>query len=101
MNSTIKYSNFVLYSYFRSSCSWRVRIVLNLKNIKYEVKPIHLVKAENKTDTFEKINPFKKLPVLEFNEGDNIVRLPESNAICEFLEEAFSDVKLLPDDLIA
>lgn len=36
----------VLYSYFRSSCSWRVRIALNLKNIEYEVRPINLLKGE-------------------------------------------------------
>lgn len=36
----------ILYSYFRSSCSWRVRIALNLKKIDYEIKPINLLKGE-------------------------------------------------------
>lgn len=107
-SSATKYTNLVLYSYFRSSSSWRVRIAMNLKNIKYEIKPTHLVKGENKTDDFGKINPIKKIPLLQFEVIDENSQksrtdyIPESMAICEFLEEAFpeSEVKLLPQDLL-
>lgn len=47
----------VLYTYFRSSTAWRVRIVLNLKGIPYEPKFIHLVKGEQKNEEYKKINP--------------------------------------------
>lgn len=40
----------VLYSYFRSSTAWRVRIALNLKNIPHEFKFVHLVKGEQKSE---------------------------------------------------
>jgi maleylacetoacetate isomerase len=72
-----------------------------MKGLKYDINPVHLVKAENKSNEFEKINPFKKIPLLQFNsEIGELIYMPESMAICEFLEEAFPDVKLLPTDLI-
>jgi hypothetical protein len=54
MDNTIK-----LYSYFRSSASWRVRMFLNLKGLKYEYVPVHLVKGGQKSDDYQKINPMK------------------------------------------
>lgn len=48
-----------LYNYFRSSASWRVRIALNLKKIKYDYIPINLVKGEQKDEEFTKLNPMK------------------------------------------
>jgi maleylacetoacetate isomerase len=105
MNSNIekKYFNFVLYSYWRSSCSWRVRIVMNMKNINYEIKPVHLVKGEQKSEEFEKLNPTKRVPLLQFHLGEkeNVISIPESSAICEFLEETFPEIPLLPSDPIA
>jgi len=59
-NVANKFNNLVLFSYWRSSCSWRVRIVMNLKKLQYEIKPVHLVKMENKTEEFTKINPYSK-----------------------------------------
>lgn len=104
MEKVKNFNNFILYSYWRSSCSWRVRIVLNLKNIKYEIKPINLLKGEQRIDTYEEINPFKKLPSLVFdkydNENTNKVILQESTAICEFLEENYPENNLLPKDPI-
>lgn len=99
MNS-YNFSNFVLYSYWRSSSSWRVRIALNLKNIPYQVHPVHLLKAEHNTIEFSEKNPIQKIPVLEFTSQDNQKNyLAESLAICEFLEE-ISDFKLLPQDIV-
>jgi len=50
-----------LYNYYRSSASWRVRIVLNLKSLEFEYIPIHLLKdgGHQRTPEFEKINPMK------------------------------------------
>lgn len=107
MNSSnsLKITNLVLYTYWRSSSSWRVRIALNLKNISHELKPTHLVKGEHKTDEFKKMSIIAKIPVLQFDleKNDEIKRnyLPESMAICEFLEEAYPQTqKLFPDDLV-
>jgi maleylacetoacetate isomerase len=100
MESKANFTNFVLYSYWRSSSSWRVRTVLNLKKIKYEIKPIHLLKAENKSEEFKKINPIEKIPVLEFSYLDKTLHIAESLAICEFLEEIAPEVKLLPTDIV-
>ncbi len=46
-----------LYNYFNSSTSWRIRIALNLKKLKYEYIPINLLKGEQKSEKFTKINP--------------------------------------------
>jgi maleylacetoacetate isomerase len=100
MESKTKFTNFVLYSYWRSSSSWRVRTVLNLKKIKYEIKPIHLLKAENKSEEFKKINPIEKIPVLEFTHLNQTIHIAESLAICEFLEEIAPEVRLLPNDIL-
>ncbi len=45
-----------LYSYFRSSCSWRVRIALELKGLTYEYRPVHLVKGEQRASEYEKVS---------------------------------------------
>ena len=94
------YSDLVLYSYWRASCSWRVRIVLNLKGIKHTIKPINLLKSEHKGKEYLEVNKYGRIPVLEFKEteGDKskIVRIHESTAIIDFLEEVFTDKPLLP-----
>jgi maleylacetoacetate isomerase len=104
MEITKNFSNFILYSYWRSSCSWRVRIVLNLKNIKYEIKSINLLKGVQRSDDYGDINSFKKVPALEFDKNENgsisKVVLQESSAICEFLEENYPENNLLPKDSI-
>ncbi len=50
-----------LYGYWRSSASWRVRLVLHLKNLEFEYIPIHLLKdgGKQRTPEYEKINPMK------------------------------------------
>lgn len=53
----------ILYNYFRSSASWRVRIALNLKKIKYEYKSIHLVKGDQKSEEYAKLNPMKVIKI--------------------------------------
>ncbi|CAJ0584287.1 unnamed protein product, partial [Mesorhabditis spiculigera] len=87
----------ILYSYWRSSCSWRVRIALNLKNIDYEYKTVNLLSKEALEDPeFVKANPVKKVPAY-IDQGHAIT---ESLAIIEYLEERYPDrFPLLPKDL--
>jgi maleylacetoacetate isomerase len=84
----------ILYSYFRSSAAYRVRIALNLKNIDYEIRPVHLLKngGEQCKADYLAINPQGRVPVLVVQ---NTV-LTQSSAIIEYLEEAFPDPPLLP-----
>lgn len=84
-----------LYSYFRSSASYRVRIALNLKNLPYEIIPIHLVKGEQKSDDYKAKNPSGLIPALELENGKAIT---QSMAILDFLENEYPAVPLLPTD---
>ena len=86
-----------LYSYFRSSAAYRVRIALNLKGIAYETLPIHLVKdgGHNKRPEFRAINPQMRVPVLVTAAGDVLL---QSLAIIEYLEETNPQPALLPRD---
>ena len=85
----------VLYSYWRSSCSWRVRTALALKGIKYEYKAVHLVKNEQGDSDYAKLNPMKQVPTLIIDG----LTLTQSVAIQEYLEETRPEgAKLLPQD---
>ena len=89
-----------LYSYFRSSAAYRVRIALNLKGIAYETAPIHLVKegGHNKRPEFRAINPQMRVPVLDAPGGEHLL---QSLAIIEYLDETQPEPPLLPKDPIA
>ncbi|XP_042952685.1 glutathione S-transferase zeta class-like isoform X4 [Carya illinoinensis] len=84
-----------LYSYYRSSCSYRVRIALNLKELKYEYKAVNLLKGEQFSPEFTELNPIGYVPVLV--DGDVIVS--DSFAIIMYLEEKYPQHALLPQDL--
>jgi maleylacetoacetate isomerase len=84
-----------LYTYWRSSCSYRVRIVLHLKNIEFESIPIHLVKEEQKSNEYQVINPNQTVPSLITTQGET---LTQSMAIIEYLEEVYTQVPLMPTD---
>ncbi len=88
----------ILCSYFRSSAAYRVRIVLNLKNIDYEIRPVHLLKSggEQFKADYLTLNPQGRVPVLLV---ENKV-LTQSSAIIEYLEEAYPIPSLLPVNLI-
>ena len=96
----------VLYSFYRSSCAWRVRIALALKGIEYECRTINLLKGEQHDDEFHKQNPQRYVPALlvnnnnSNNSNDNTSDqriLTQSVAIMEYLDEAFpSTHPLLP-----
>ncbi|KAJ1949156.1 hypothetical protein IWQ62_006780, partial [Dispira parvispora] len=87
----------VLYTYYRSSCSARVRIALNWKGIPYDMRFIHLVKAEQRDPKYLKVNPGGLVPTLCID-GHT---LQQSVAILEYLEEAFTEKPLLPVDVVA
>lgn len=84
-----------LYGYWRSSASYRVRIALNLKGIKYEYIPIHLVKngGEQRGEAYQKLNPSMLVPTLVDDEVD--ITLNQSLAIIEYLDEAYPDINAL------
>jgi maleylpyruvate isomerase len=85
-----------LYTYFRSSAAYRVRIALNLKGIAYDAAPIHLLRngGEQLTDAYRAINPAMLLPTLE--DDGNVIG--QSLAIIEYLEETHPQTPLLPLD---
>lgn len=87
-----------LYSYFRSSASYRVRIALNLKGLPYEVVPVHLLRkgGEQLTPEYRKLNPDGLVPALVDDTGEATAVLTQSLAIIEYLEEQYSEPRLLP-----
>ncbi|XP_027700718.1 maleylacetoacetate isomerase isoform X2 [Vombatus ursinus] len=87
----------VLYSFFRSSCSWRVRIALALKEIDYDTFPISLIKdgGQQFTKEFQALSPMSQVPALKIDG----ITLTQSLAIIEYLEETRpTPVRLLPQD---
>ncbi|OON62069.1 maleylacetoacetate isomerase [Massilia sp. KIM] len=85
-----------LYTYFRSSAAYRVRIALNLKDLPYEAVPVHLLRGggEHHQDEYRKINPSGLVPAFQ----DDWITLTQSMAIIEYLEESYPEVPLLPQD---
>ena len=75
-----------LYSFFRSSAAYRVRIAFNLKGLAYETIPIHLQKEGglNKKPEYRAVNPQMRVPALRLDSGD---LLTQSLAIIEYLDE--------------
>ncbi len=89
-----------LYSYFRSSAAYRVRIALNLKGLPYDMVPIHLSKdgGQQRKQEYVAINPQMRVPVLALNSGEV---LTQSLAIIEYLDELRPKPPLLPADAVA
>lgn len=81
-----------LYGYYRSSASYRIRIVLNFKGLDWEYAPVMLNRDEHLGPDFRARNPAGLVPVLDSGEG----MLAESPAIAEFLEERYPEPTLLP-----
>ena len=85
-----------LYSYFRSSAAYRVRIALNLKGLDYQTVPVHLLRngGEQRSAEYRQANPQGLVPFLETEQGG----IGQSLAILEYLEELYPTPALLPAD---
>lgn len=83
-----------LYTYFRSSAAYRVRIVLGLKDLAWEAVPVHLLRdgGQQHSETYKAINPAGLVP--SFKEGTTLLK--QSLAIIEYLEEKYPQVSVLP-----
>jgi len=80
-----------LYSYFRSSAAYRVRIALHLKNIPFETVPVNLLSGEQRGQDYLAQNPQGRVPLLT----DGAMSLSQSLAICEYLDETTAGPALL------
>ena len=93
-----------LFTFWRSSSAYRVRIALGLKGLAYEPVFVHLARAggEQHTADFRSKNPLGQIPVLEVSDGpsEKPAYLTQSLAIIEYLEERFPEPPLLPKDLL-
>ena len=86
-----------LYTYFRSTAAYRVRIALNLKKLEADQKYIHLVKdgGEQHSTSYRRLNPQGRVPTLV----DGGMPITQSQAIIEYLDERHPNPPLLPEDL--
>jgi len=86
-----------LYTYYRSTAAFRVRIALNIKGVAFESISKHLRNAEHRTSEYYKLNPQGLIPALE--DGGDVIA--QSIAITEYLEEKVPQPPLLPADPLA
>lgn len=89
-----------LYSYFRSSASYRVRIALSLKGLSFETVPVHLLRngGEQLSPEYRKLNADGLVPVLIDEQDGEPAVLAQSLAIIEYLDEKYPEPALLPDN---
>lgn len=93
-------STLQLYSYFRSSAAYRVRIALALKGLGYDTLPVHLLKdgGQQHTSAYRTANPQGLVPALQTADGGPV--LAQSLAIMEYLDETYPRPALLPMDAL-
>jgi len=84
-----------LYTFFRGSSPFRVRIALNLKGLTYEQASVHLAKGEQRKPEYSAVNPQALVPALVLDDGHV---LTQSIAIIEYLDETFPEPRLVPAD---
>lgn len=84
-----------LYTYYRSTSSYRVRIALALKGLDARHLPVNLLQGEQRQAAFRAVNPQGRVPALRTDEGELLIQSP---AIIEYLEERFPVPALLPAD---
>ncbi len=85
-----------LYSYWRSSSAWRVRLAFAWKRLAHELVTVHLARGEQGAPEFRARNPLAQVPVLELEEDAAPLRFTQSMAIIEYLDERFPERPLLP-----
>lgn len=85
----------ILYNFFRSSTSVRVRVALNLKGVAYDQRPVHLRKGEQRDGAYLALNAQGLVPTLVMEDGTT---LTQSLAIMEYLDEVYPQPPLLPAD---
>lgn len=86
-----------LYSFFRSSAAFRVRIALNLKGVDYETVSVHLPSGEHRAAEFLAVNPQATIPALD----DDGTILWQSLAIIEYLDSRYPEPRLIPAEPVA
>lgn len=86
---------YVLHSYWRSTTSYRARIVLNLKGLDYQVRSVDLVAGDQRSAAFRALNASSGVPVLELPSGE---RLSQSLAIADYVDNLRPEPPLLPAD---
>lgn len=87
-----------LYTYYRSTSSYRVRIALALKQLDYQSLPVNLLKGAQREAEFLGLNPQGRIPALRIDSGELLVQSP---AIIEYLEEVYPQPALLPQSPVA
>jgi maleylacetoacetate isomerase len=89
-----------LYSYYRSSAAYRVRIALNIKGLAYETVSVHLTKdgGHNRRPEYQAVNPQMRVPSFFTDAGDVLI---QSLAIIEYLDETHPEPPLLPKEPLA
>jgi len=90
--------NLTLHSYWRSSCSWRVRIALHWKGLPFTYRAVDLGAGDQFAAAHQARNPMSTVPLLEVEEDGRVQRLAQSMAILEWLEERHPSPPLLPLD---
>jgi maleylacetoacetate isomerase/maleylpyruvate isomerase len=89
-----------LYSYFRSSASFRVRIALALKGVEVDYAAVHLVRNEQLSEAFRSLAPSRLVPALIVDDSGDEKVLTQSLAIIEYLDETHPEPPLLPQDAL-
>ena len=92
-----------LYSYFRSSAAYRVRIALGLKGVPFATEPVNLLKdgGQQRSAAYAAINPQMRVPSLRIDDEGVSHVLIQSPAILEWIEETFPEPPLLPREPLA
>jgi maleylacetoacetate isomerase/maleylpyruvate isomerase len=92
-------ARFELFSFWRTSATYRVRVALNLKGVKAQEHNINVDAGEQRSEAFLRINPMGAIPALiDHGPGQSPTPLTQSLAIMEFLEETYPSPALLPND---
>lgn len=85
----------ILYSYWRSTTSYRVRVALNMKGLDYTTIPVDLVAGAQRADDYVSLNPGQGVPTLVLEDG---TALTQSLAIMDYLDHIAPEPALLPED---